>query len=273
MTSSTDSTDIDDFADAHLPPRANVTGADDLVLQVEGFEGPLDVLLTLARVQKVDLTQISILELVEQYLKFVQAAKQLKLELAADYLVMAAWLAYLKSRLLLPKDDTSDEPSAEELAMRLQLRLQRLEAMREAGARLMARDRVGRDVFTRGKPEGLKLLKRGAYDVTLYELLRAYSDQQAKHTISEIKIERRPIYTLDDALARLSGLIGDSFTWTSLSHFLPPGLQDKAQRRSAIASMFAASLELARQGGAELRQMESFGSIYLRYNDNSEKSD
>lgn len=255
---------FDDFDNTDQPPRSQRPDPNALVLQIDGFEGPLDVLLTLARVQKVDLAQISILELVEQYLEFVQAAKRLKLELAADYLVMAAWLAYLKSRLLLPKEDESDEPGAEELAMRLQLRLQRLEAMREAGARLMARNRVGRDIFLRGMPEGLKLLKRGSYDLTLYELLKAYSDQQSREVISEIRIERRPIFSLEEALERLSDLIGDTFTWTTLSQFLPPDLQDRPMQRSAIASMFVASLELARQGDAEIRQMETFGPLYLR---------
>lgn len=256
--------EFDDFDNTDQPPRSERADPNALVLQIDGFEGPLDVLLTLARVQKVDLAQISILELVEQYLEFVQAAKRLKLELAADYLVMAAWLAYLKSRLLLPKEDESDEPGAEELAMRLQLRLQRLEAMRDAGARIMARNRVGRDLFLRGMPEGLKLLRRGSYDLTLYELLKAYSDQQSKEVISEIRIERRPIFSLEEALDRLSDLIGDTFSWTMLSQFLPVDLQDRSMKRSAVASMFVASLELARQGDAEIRQMETFGPLYLR---------
>lgn len=243
-----------------------------LVLHMEGFEGPLDVLLTLARAQKVDLTQISILELVEQFLEFVTAARRLKLELAADYLVMAAWLAYLKSRLLLPKEENDEEPSAEELAFRLQLRLQRLEAMREVGAQIMGRDRMGRDVFRRGAPEGLKLMKSGAYDVTLYELLRAYADNRQKYTVTEIKIERRPVFALEDAIERLSDLIGTAFTWSTLSTFLPEGLKDKRLRKSALASMFAASLELARQGQADLRQMEAFGPIYLRHRDEDDRT-
>ena len=235
-----------------------------LVLQIDGFEGPLDVLLTLARAQKVDLAQISILQLVEQYLEFVAVARKIKLELAADYLVMAAWLAYLKSRLLLPKEEDGEEPSAEELAFRLQLRLQRLEAMREVGARIMARDRMGRDVFRRGRPEGLKVLKRGHYDVTLYELLKAYAENRQKFSITEIRIERRPIYSLEDALERLNGMIDGSFNWAQLADFLPGDMKDKRLRKSALASMFAASLELARQGSADLRQMETFGPIFLR---------
>ncbi len=236
-----------------------------LILQVEGFEGPLDVLLTLARAQKVDLTQISILELVEQYLKFVAVVRKLKLELAADYLVMAAWLAYLKSRLLLPKEETGDEPSAEELALRLQLRLQRLEAMREAGGRLMGRDRLGRDTFARGNPEGIKILKTGSYDLTLYELLKSYADHHQRHSITEIRIERRPVMTLDAALERLTGLVGETYSWTTLKTFLPDFIEDEQMRKSTIASMFAASLELARLGAADIRQMETFGPIYLKH--------
>jgi len=248
-----------------IPEITNMVDHDQLLLQIEGFEGPLDVLLTLARTQKVDLAQISILELVEQFLTFVSAARRLKLELAADYLVMAAWLAYLKSRLLLPKEEDEEGPSAEELAFRLQLRLQRLEAMREAGARIMGRNRMGRDMFRRGMPEGLKLLKRGSYDVTLYELLKAYGDNRQRNSITEIRIERRPIFALDDAIARLSGLIGTTFTWAQLSTFLPSNLKDKRLRKSALASMFAATLELARQGQADVRQMETYGPIYLRH--------
>lgn len=261
---------IDD--DRDLRPKAqsektlyDATSPEALILQVEGFEGPLDVLLTLARAQKVDLAQISILELVEQYLKFVTVVRKLKLELAADYLVMAAWLAYLKSRLLLPKEEAGDEPSAEELALRLQLRLLRLEAMREAGGRLMGRDRLGRDTFARGNPEGIKILKTGTYDLTLYELLKAYADHHQRHLITEIRIERRPVMALDAALERLTGLIGETYSWTTLKTFLPDFIEDEQLRKSTIASMFAASLELARQGTADIRQMETFGPIYLKH--------
>lgn len=255
--------------DVDLRPHAAVADAaapdpDALLLHIDGFEGPLDVLLTLARAQKVDLIHISILELVEQYLVFVNAAKELHIELAADYLVMAAWLAYLKSRLLLPKDDAEEGPSADELAMRLQLRLQRLEAMRDAGAQLMARDRVGRDIFKRGNPEGIKVTKIGSYDLTLYELLKAYADHHQRHSITEIRIQRRPLMSLEDALERLSGLIGETLSWTQLKEFLPVGTKNKQLRRSTVASMFAASLELAKNGQARLRQMETFGPIYLK---------
>ncbi len=247
--------------DEHLNEEGEPTHQ--LVLDIDGFEGPLDVLLTLARVQKVDLTQISILELVEQYLKFVNQARRMKLELAADYLVMAAWLAYLKSRLLLPEEE-SDEPSAEELALRLQLQLQRLEAMREAGARVMSRERQGRDVFVRGMPEGLKVYKKSAYDVTLYELLKVYADQRAKGSAESLKIMTRPIYSLEEALHRLEGLIGKAVDWTKLIDFLPEKMEDERYRRSAIASTFVAGLELAREGRAEISQMETFGPLYFR---------
>ena len=243
---------------------ADAGDGDALVLHIDGFEGPLDVLLMLARAQKVDLTQISILELVEQYLAFIAEARRMKLEIAADYLVMAAWLAYLKSRLLLPREEDDEEPSAEEMALRLQLRLQRLEAMREAGARLMARNRLGRDMFARGAPEGVVIDRHGRYDITLYELLKAYAYQQSKQAAGPIHIARRPVYALEEALERLSGLIGEIFSWSDLVQFLPRELSDPRLRRSAVASMFAASLELARQGVADIRQMETYGPLYVR---------
>lgn len=238
--------------------------SDVLIIDIGGFEGPLDILLTLARTQKVDLRNISILELVEQYLKFIQQARQLRLELAAEYLVMAAWLAYLKSRLLLPPEEDEEEPSAEELAARLQLRLQRLDAMREAGARLLARDRLGRDVFARGAPEGVKRIKHASYDVTLYELLKAYSafSQRGKHV--PLTIHRRQIFSLEEAVERLSRLIGAAIDWTTLEAFLPEAHADAAPRRSAVASLFAAALELARQGKADIQQSEHFSPIFLK---------
>lgn len=199
-----------------------------LILSVDGFEGPLDVLLILARTQKVDLMQISILALVEQYLEFVAEARKRELELAADYLVMAAWLAYLKSRLLLPQEDDDEEPSAEELAVRLQLRLQRLEAMRDAGAILMSRDRLGRDVHARGMPEAVKTTRSATYDVTLYELLKCYAEHRQRHSVTTLEIHRRPVYALEDALHRLGGLIQSSIEWTRLQEFLPADMLQKA---------------------------------------------
>lgn len=268
MASETQDPDISDDAwEQAVTLRDADAGAagNSLVLRLDSFEGPLDVLLTLARVQKVDLAKISILALVEQYLAFISEARRLKLELAADYLVMAAWLAYLKSRLLLPKEEDAEEPSAEELALRLQLRLQRLEALREMGARLMVRDRLGRDVFARGAPEPLKTLKTASYDTTLYDLLRAFGGLNSRQSVTEIRIERRPVYSLEDALERLKGLIGETFSWAELKEFLPQSSEtDRQTRKSAVASMFAASLELAKLGLADVQQMETFGPLYLK---------
>jgi len=244
------------------PPTAGE--GDALILDVEGFEGPLDLLLTLARAQKVDLTKISILALAEQYLVFVAEARRRRLDLAADYLVMAAWLAYLKSRLLLPETEDEEEPSAEELALRLQLRLPRLEAMREAGAALVSRHRLGRDVFPRGAPEGLALDRHAVFDTSLYELLKAYAAIQRRSSAPELRIARRPIYAMEEAIRRLGDLVGTMLRWTQLREFLPADLADPALERSALASHFAASLELARRGRVELRQMEPFAPLYLR---------
>ena len=207
-----------------------------LVVDVEGFEGPLDLLLALARQQKVDLAKISVLALAEQYLVFIEAARKLRLELAADYLVMAAWLAYLKSCLLLPREAGVD-PSPEELAMRLQLRLQRLSAMREAGARLIGRDRIGRDVFLGGAPAGLKVVRRSAWQADLYDLISAYGIVRARTEPSIHVIARRPVMTLDEAIHRLERMIGARVEWTALEAFLPE-TQDRAFRKSALASSF-----------------------------------
>jgi len=233
-----------------------------LTLDLDGWEGPLDLLLTLARTQKVDLAKISILALVEQYLVFIADAKKLRLEIAADYLVMAAWLAFLKSCLLLPKDPNVD-PSPEELAMRLQLRLRRLHAMREAGARLIGRDRIGRDVFLRPAPEGLKVVRRAAWTTDLYDLISAYGILRARTEPSVHVIARRPVMTLDDAIQRLERMIGTRMDWTALEAFLP-ATQDPEFRKSALASSFVAALELARLGKVALQQEESFATLYVR---------
>ena len=238
------------------------SAAERLTLDLDGWEGPLDLLLTLARSQKVDLARISILALVEQYLAFIADAKKLRLEIAADYLVMAAWLAYLKSCLLLPKDPGVD-PSPEELAMRLQLRLQRLQAMREAGARLMGRDRIGRDVFLRSSPEGLKVVRRSAWEADLYDLISAYGIVRARTQPSVHVVARRPVMTLDEALHRLGTLIGAKLEWTRLEAFLP-ATQDDDYRRSALASSFVATLELARLGKVSLQQDGIFEPLYVR---------
>lgn len=247
--------------DFEVAPSA-VEREDALQLSLESWEGPLDLLLTLARGQKVDLRQISILALVEQYLAFIAEMRALKLEVAADYLVMAAWLAYLKSALLLPKDPAQD-PSPEELALRLQLRLQRLAAMRDAAARLLARDRVGRDVFLRPRPEGLRDVKVRRWDASLYDLLAAYGQVKLRSEPVVHMIARRPVVTLDAALTHLQRMLGVTLDWAELSDFLPPDY-DGPLRRSAIASSFVAALELARQGRVELRQESAFEPLYLK---------
>jgi segregation and condensation protein A len=236
---------------------------DELVVDLEGYEGPIDVLLTLAREQKVDLTKISILALADQYLAFIAAARRLRLEIAADYLVMAAWLAYLKSRLLLPEPPGPEEPTGEELAAALTHQLRRLEAMREMGARMMALPRLDRDVFGRGAPEGLprKLLPR--YEATLLELLRAYGDQRRRKEGAVLHIAPAELYSMDDALDRLRRVLGHMPEWRTLVSFLPAGLGGLIGR-SAVAATFAASLELARTGKLQLRQDRAFGPILLR---------
>lgn len=238
-----------------------------LHLDLDGWEGPLDLLLDLARRQKVDLRKISILALVDQYLAYVDRAGALRLELAADYLVMAAWLAYLKSLLLLPHDP-GVEPSPEELALRLQLRLQRLAAMREAGARLMARDRLGRDVFRRGAPEGLKVDRKAQWTCDWFELIAAYGQVKARTAPVVHMVRERPVMTLESALARVSALLGVAVEWMDIRAFLPArseaGFADPQLRRSALASSFVAALELAKQGNAELRQAEPFAPLMLR---------
>lgn len=241
------------------PPRSD---AERLELDLDGWEGPLDVLLMLARSQKVDLKQISILQLVEQYLNFMERARHLSIELAADYLVMAAWLALLKSALLLPRDPEQD-PSPEELAMRLQLRLQRLAAMRDVGARLMARDRLERDVFRRDAAPGLRVIKKRAWDAGLFDLIQAYGQVQARTRPTLHVVSRRPVMTLDAAIERLERLIGTTIDWADLASMLPPDYQGEL-RRSALASSFVAALELVRTGKIEFRQEEAFAPIYLR---------
>ena len=233
-----------------------------LYLELDGWEGPLDLLLDLARRQKVDLRAISILDLADQFIAYVEHAAALRLELAADYLVMAAWLAYLKSLLLLPKEE-QDEPTAAELALRLQLRLQRLGAMREAGARLMARDRLGRDVFLRGAPEGLRIERRNAWQCEWFDLVHAYGQVKARTAPVIHLVRERAVMTLESALSRVAAMLGVTMDWMTLEEFLPP-YADPQLRRSALASSFVAALELARQGKAEIAQHETFGELRLR---------
>jgi segregation and condensation protein A len=242
--------------------------AEALIVDVAGFEGPLDLLLTLGRTQKVDLRRISVLELAEQYLGFVEQARTLRIELAADYLVMAAWLAYLKSRLLLPPDPKDDGPSAEDLAAHLAFQLERLAAMREASARLMARDQKGRDFFARGLPEDLTHLRKVTYTATLLDLMRAYAMIRTKDEFRPFVLDRDQVFTMEQALDRLRGLIGYAGDWAALTTFLPDGwTATPMARRSALAAHFAAVLELAKRGQVTLRQGETFAPIELRRRD------
>ncbi|MBX7459431.1 segregation and condensation protein A [Qipengyuania huizhouensis] len=235
---------------------------DALYLDLDGWEGPLDLLLDLARRQKVDLREISILALVEQYLTYIEQAEALKLELAADYLVMAAWLAYLKSAMLLPKEEQED-PSPEELALKLQLRLQRLGAMREAAGRLMGGDRIGRDVFLRGRPEGLDIVRKTQWQCDQFSLIEAYGRVKARTAPAVHMVRERPVMTLESALDRVSNMLGVTLEWMELRDFLPPHAEPRL-RRSALASSFVAALELARLGKAEIAQEEVFGPMRLR---------
>ncbi|WP_425038796.1 segregation and condensation protein A [Primorskyibacter sp. S187A] len=244
---------------------ADRLAAEALIVDVDGFEGPLDVLLTLSRTQKVDLRQISILALARQYLAFVERAKALRIELAADYLVMAAWLAFLKSRLLLPPDPTEEGPSGEDLAAHLAFQLERLQAMREHAAKLMARDRLGRDFFQRGLPEAYERVKRVTYTATLLDLMQAYARIRTKDEFRPFVMDRDHVFTMEQALDRMRGLIGFAGTWTDISTYLPDGWEsDPQKRRSATAATFAASLELVKEGKAELRQSETFAPLQLR---------
>jgi len=235
-----------------------------LVLDLDGYEGPIDVLLALAREQKVDLARISILALADQYLAFIAERRRLRLEIAADYLVMAAWLAYLKSRLLLPQPPADDEPSGEALAAALGHRLRLLEAMQTAGARLMARPRLGHDVFLRGMPEGLEVVAVPVYELGLFDLLRAYGDSRRRQGAAVLTIEPTAFHSMDEALRRLVGFVGRVPDWRELAGFLPEAPGGEISQRSALAATFAAMLELARRGQIELRQERNFGPIWLR---------
>ncbi len=262
----------DAFAMTRPPHLAPVPDAPDpppqdaaLIVDVPGYDGPLDLLLTLARTQKVDLMQISVLALAEQYLAFVEQARALRIELAADYLVMAAWLAFLKSRLLLPPDPQAEGPSAEDMAAHLAFQLERLQAMRHAAAQLMARDRLGQDRFARGAPETVSRQRRIHWQAGLIDLMRAYARLKTRGEFRPYAFDRRDIYTMEQALDRMRNLIGFAGDWTDLSQFLPDGWQEAGpRRRSATAATFAASLELAKQGRVDIRQSGSFAPISLR---------
>jgi segregation and condensation protein A len=239
--------------------------AEILNVSVGGFEGPLDLLLMLARTQKVDLAKISVLALAEQYLAFIAEARRLRLELAADYLVMAAWLAYLKSRLLLPPPHDDGGPSGEELAAHLAFQLERLEAMRRVAAQLMGRDQLGRDFFERGMRETVTVKRQTQWTASLADLLRGYARVRTREEYRPLQVDRSAIFSMDQALERLKKLMGVAIEWGQLMSFLPEGWAvEPARRRSAVASTFAASLELAKRGEVEIRQAETFAPIFVR---------
>jgi segregation and condensation protein A len=247
-------------------PADMPTAGEALVVTLDGFEGPLDLLLVMARTQKVDLARISVLALAEQYLAFVERALKQRLELAADYLVMAAWLAFLKSRLLLPKEPGRDEqPTGEELAARLAFRLMRLDAMRNAAGQLMTRKRLGRDVFVRGQPEGVRTIRVRKYTAMIFDLLKAYSEQR-RRTIRRVHVvPRRTVWSIKEARARLEALLGErTDEWVHLDSFLKQYGAVPDIARTARASSFSATLEMAREGLIELSQTEPFAPIYLR---------
>jgi segregation and condensation protein A len=239
--------------------------AEALIVDVDGFEGPLDVLLSLSRTQKVDLRRISVLDLARQYLAFVEQAKALRIELAADYLVMAAWLAFLKSRLLLPPDPSEEGPTGAELAAHLAFQLERLQAMRDSAARLMARDQLGRDFFARGQGEDITKIRTVTYSATLLELMQGYARIRTRDEFRPFVMDRDSVFTMEEALERMRGLIGFAGAWTDMISYLPEGwASDPTRRRSATAATFAASLELVKEGHLEIKQTESFSPIHLR---------
>jgi len=257
--------DFDETPSTEPVSVADRLAAEALIVDVDGFEGPLDLLLMLSRTQKVDLRKISVLDLAKQYLSFVEQAKKLRIELAADYLVMAAWLAFLKSRLLLPPDPEEEGPSGEELAAHLAFQLERLQAMRTAAAQLMARNRLGRDIFARGIPETVERVKTVTYTATLLDLMQGYARIRTRDEFRPFVMDRDSVFTMEQALDRMRGLIGFAGTWTDLSVYLPDGWDsDPVKLRSATAATFAASLQLVKEGKAELRQGGIYEPIELR---------
>jgi segregation and condensation protein A len=246
-------------------PRLEAGPGDTLVVDVEGFEGPLDLLLALARTQKVDLAKISVLALAQQYLDFIAEARRLRLEIAADYLVMAAWLAFLKSKLLLPAEkDEEGEPTGAKLAALLAFRLKRLHAMREVSAQLMTRKRLGRDVFGRGAPEAIRITRKSTYEANVYDLLKAYSQQRQRTAIRTWQIRPRTVWSLKEARVELERLLGIFCDWAALDQLLAEFLVEPEMRKTALASSFTATLEMTREGALEIRQEKSFAPLMIR---------
>ena len=247
-------------------PRRDDAAEPGLIVDVDGFEGPLDLLLELARRQKVDLARISILALAEQYLVFIEELRKLRLELAADYLVMAAWLAYLKSRLLLPEPPKGEEPSASDLATALQLRLQRLETIRNAAKMLEARPRLGRDFHARGAPEPIRIRHKPLWEASLYDLLSAYARERQKQMSSRVTMKRRTVWTLAEAREALERLLGHDIggDWVALDGYLTRYIAAPEQRATVLASALSATLEMVREGKMALRQEQAFGALWVK---------
>jgi segregation and condensation protein A len=254
-----------DGSDWEFDPVAVEAEGETLVVDVEGFEGPLDLLLAMARTQKVDIARISVLALAQQYLDFIAEARKLRLEIAADYLVMAAWLTFLKSKLLLPAEQDEDGgPSGEELAQLLAFRLKRLGAMRDAAAQLMTRKRLGRDVFARGMPEPLHITKKSTYQANLYDLLKAYAQQRQRTSVRTLHMRTRTVWSLKEARVELERLLGMSCDWAPLDEILAEFLVGPELRKTALASSFTATLEMTREGALELRQAKLFAPLLIR---------
>jgi segregation and condensation protein A len=252
---------LSDWGESEL----RLESGDQLVVDVEGFEGPLDLLLALARTQKVDLAKISVLALAQQYLDFISEARRLRLEIAADYLVMAAWLAFLKSKLLLPAEPSEEgEPTGAELAALLAFRLKRLHAMREASSQLMTRKRLGRDVFARGLPEPLRITRTSVYDANVYDLLKAYSQQRQRTAVQSLHMKPRTVWSLKEARGELERLLGMNLDWAPLDRLLAEFLVEPELRKTALASSFTATLEMTREGRLEIRQSKPFAPLLIR---------
>lgn len=251
--------ELDDFDRGDTEPA--------FLVDLDGFEGPLDLLLELSRRQKVDLAKISVLALAEQYLLFIEQARQMRLELAADYLVMAAWLAYLKSRLLLPEQTKDDEPAAADLAAALARRLRLLEQIRAAAEKLVNRPRLGRDMFTRGKPEGIKQIRHAQYQASLFDLLTAYASQRQVQALSGFSLKKRVVWSLQEARDALIRLSGNAVQWSVLDDFLGQYFEDPKMRRTVRASGFTASLELVREGKFVMRQDKAFAPLWIKLKD------